>query len=165
MAWQAIKELGIVQQLLTTLNNSINLGFHSPRVCEQDPPGCVCENIVGDNIAIEVTEVVCCEAAKLNAQGQSIYRVWKSGELASHIEYLLSEKDKKTYHGGPYANTLACLFTDEPMLTFDFVKTELTSSVRFGPFLQLTSAFLLFSYEPASKSYPVIPLQFKSEQF
>ncbi len=158
-----IKELGVVKELLTALNNTANLGLHSPRFFEQDPPDCVCANIEGADVAIEVTEVVCSEALSQNAQGKDVYRVWKSGELASHIEHLLSGKDKKTYHGGPYVNTLVCLFTDEPMLTFDFVKAELTS-ISFGPFLQLTSAFLLFSYEPVSKSYPVIALQFKSDQ-
>ena len=158
-----IKELGVVKELLATLNNTTNLGLHSPRVCEEDPPDCVCENIEGGNVAIEVTEVICREAARLNAQGQNVCRVWKPDELAFHIEHLLNEKDKKAYHGGPYVNTLACLFTDEPMLNFNFAKTEL-ASVRFGPFSQLTSAFLLFSYEPESKSYPVIPLQLKSER-
>ena len=157
-----IKELGVVKELLTTLNSTTNLGLHSPSVYEQDPPDCICKNVEGGNVAIEVTEVVCSDAARLNAQGQKVHRIWRAGELVSHIERLLCEKDKKYYHGGPYINILACLFTDEPMLTFDFVKSELTHA-NFGPFSQLTSAFLLFSYEPVSKSYPVIPLQFKPQ--
>ena len=156
-----IKELGVVRELLTSLNNTASLDLHSPSVFEQDPPDCVCKNAEGENVAIEVAEVVCQDAARLNAKGQNVYRIWNSGELASHIQHRLNEKDNKTYHGGPYANIFACLFTDEPMLTLDFVKAEL-ASVSFGPFLQLTSAFLLFSYEPVSKSYPVIKLQLKS---
>jgi hypothetical protein len=156
-----IKELSVVKELLTTLNNTTNLGLHSPSVYEQDPPDCVCKNVEGGNVAIEVTEIVCSDAARLNAQGQKVYRVWKSSELASLIELRLSEKDKKNYHGGPYVSILACLFTDEPMLTVEFVKAEL-ASVNFGPFSQLTSAFLLFSYDSVSKSYPAIQLNFKS---
>lgn len=156
-----IKELGVVKELLTTLNNTTNLGLHSPTVYKQDPPDCVCKDLKGGNVAIEVTEIVCSDAARLNAQGQNVYRVWKSSELASLIEHRLSEKDKKNYHGGPYVSILVCLFTDEPMLTVDFVKTEL-ASVSFGSFMQITSAFLLFSYDSASKSYPAIQLNFKS---
>jgi hypothetical protein len=156
-----IKELGVVRELLTSLNNAANLGLHSPSIYDQDPPDCNCKNREGNNVAIEVTEIVCSEAVRLNAQGQKVYRNWKSGELTTHIEHLLTEKDKKNYHGGPYVSIFACLFTDEPMLTVDFVKAEL-ETVRFGPFSQLTSAFLLFSYDPTSKSYPVIPLNFKT---
>jgi hypothetical protein len=155
-----IKELGVVRELLAALNSTVNLGLHTPSIFEQDPPDCVCKNSKNDNVAIEVAEVVCQNAARLNAKGQDVYRVWQTGELASHIQHRLNEKDNKTYHGGPYADLFACLFTDEPMLTLDFVKAEL-ASVSFGPFLQLTSAFLLF-YEPVSKSYPVIKLQLKS---
>ena len=81
-----IKELGVVRELLATLNNTTNLGLHSPCIYEPDPPDCICKNSQGNDVAIEVTEVVCSEAARLNAKGQKVYRVWKSGEHASLIE-------------------------------------------------------------------------------
>ena len=45
-------------------------------------------------------------------------------------------------------------FTDEPALTF----SQGISDWRqlFGPFAQLTHAYLLFSYDPGTKSYPVV---------
>lgn len=151
------KELGVVEELIS----SLNIGLHSLSIYKPDPPDCICENSSGGLVAVEVVEVVCQDSAKLNAQGKNVHRIWKSGELTSHIERLLTQKDGKNYHGGPYVDTIACLFTDEPMLTFAYAQAEL-EPVCFGPFLQLTSAFLLFSYDPASRSYPVLPLKFKS---
>jgi hypothetical protein len=87
-------------------------------------------------------------------------RLWNPGDLTVHIGHRLNEKDKKTYHGGPYAETVACLFTDEPMLTLPQATSEL-SVQRFGPFKQITSGFLVFSYDPNTKSYPIIELTFQ----
>ena len=67
-------------------------------------------------------------------------------------------KDRKVFHGGPYAEVIACLFTDEPALSVKFAAQELTGKV-FGPVAQLTSAYLLFSYQPATKSYPALRLE------
>ena len=117
---------------------------------------------MGELVAIEVAEVVCEDTARINAQGEDVYRNWKPGELKAHILRLLSEKDGKNFHGGPYLAIIACLFTDEPMLTFNKAQLELEEQL-FGSFKQLTAAFLLFSYEPTSQSYPVFELKFKNE--
>lgn len=154
------KELGVVEELIASLNRSAGLDLHSPQIQQPDPPDCFCSNASGERVGIEVAEVVCKNAARLNAQGKNVMRVWGVGELAAHIAHRLKEKDGKAYHGGPYAALIACLFTDEPMLSLAQATAEL-SSHRFGPFKQLTSAYLLFSYEPSIKSYPVLHLEFK----
>jgi hypothetical protein len=122
-----------------------------------DPPDCVCLTNSGDSVAIEVVEVVCEEATKLNAKGSEVMRIWRPGELTNHILALLRKKDNKQFHGGPYESIIACLFTDEPMLTFEQARAELGNQ-SFGPFNQLDAAYLLFSYQPASQSYPFIHL-------
>jgi hypothetical protein len=109
-------------------------------------------------VAIEVSEVVCERAAQLTAQGNEVYRVWKDGELATHVARLLSAKDGKAFNGGPYAEIIACLFTDEPALSSEYALSQL-NDVQFGGLRQLTSGFLLFSYDPGTKSYPVCPLR------
>jgi hypothetical protein len=53
---------------------------------------------------------------------------------------------------------IVCVFTDEPMLTLDAAIAELVHA-DFGAFCQLTRAFLLLSYNPGTKSYPVVPLR------
>ena len=152
------KELGVVEELLASINRATPAGLHSPKIHKPDPPDCVCLDSEGRLVAMEVTEVVCSEAARLTARGESVMRVWRPGELTQHVERLLSTKDQKTYHGGPYEQIAVALFTDEPMLTFEDAIGELEGRL-FGPFRQLTAAFLLMSYVPSSKSYPVIPLR------
>src|SRR6266704_1207793 len=96
------KELGVVEELLVSLNSAYGLGWRAPTLQKPDPPDCTCLTPSGDRVAIEVAEVVCEIATRLNAQGQSVVRNWQTGELRTHIAALLQEKDAKTYHGGPY---------------------------------------------------------------
>jgi hypothetical protein len=44
------------------------------------------------------------------------------------------------------------------MLTFEAARAEL-SKAKFGPFKQITGAFLLFSYQADTRTYPVIKLE------
>jgi hypothetical protein len=152
------KELGVVEELLESINRTTAAGLHSPRIYKPDPPDCVCLDGEGHLVAIEVAEVVCAEAASRTARGGSIMRVWRPGDLADYVAQLLRVKDRKTYHGGPYRQIAVSLFTDEPMLTLQDVLAELKGR-PFGPLRQVTAAYLLTSYEPRAKSYPVISLQ------
>ena len=140
------------------LNRTTGLGLCSPREHSPDPPDCVCLDAAGKSVAIEVAEVVCETAARLNAQSQAVYRSWQPGELVNHVARVLREKDEKTFHGGPYQAIIACLFTDEPALTFAQASRELNGQA-FGPFRQLTAAYLLFSYDPGTQTYPVVELR------
>jgi hypothetical protein len=148
-----------VEELLTSLNSAVaTTRYHSPIIHTPDPPDCVCLNAENGKVAIEVVEVVDQQAVHLNEQGHSVYRVWNEGELAGHIGELLRRKDTKLYHGGPYAETIVCLFTDETMLVPDNVARELAEE-SFGPFKQLTGAILLFSYGVGGKpGYAHVPL-------
>jgi hypothetical protein len=151
------KELGVVEELLPALN-VLGLGLHNLRVQRPDPPDCVCDDANGKPMAIEVAEIVCEHAARLNAQGHKVYRAWRPGDLGAAITARLSEKDAKTFHGGPFSTIAVCLFTDEPALAVDFAKCELAAA-SFGPYRQIGAAYLLFSYDPGSKSYPLLPLR------
>lgn len=155
------KELGVVEELVVALNCTANLGLHSERMFSPDPPDCVCLNAAGEAVAIEVAEVVCEKAVRRNAQGDEVFRQWRPGELALHVARQLAEKDRKVYHGGPYQSIIACLFTDEPALTVHQATDELSSEV-FGPFQQLSAAYLLFSYQPSTRSYPVVQLRVRA---
>jgi len=152
------KELGVVEELLESVNRMGRTGYYSPQIYRPDPPDCVCLNSSAALVALEVSEVVCEKAARLTAQGNQVMRVWRPGELTTRVAELLAEKDKKIYHGGPYAEIVASLFTDEPLVTPEHADTEL-SSASFGPYKQLTAAFLLLSYNPNTKTYPVVALR------
>jgi hypothetical protein len=157
---QGRKELGVVEDLLESLNRS-GAGLSSPRLHRPDPPDCTCIDASGNVLALEVTEVVCETAARLTAQGQDVMRVWNPGELSTHIASRLADKDSKRFNGGPFAGTVVCLFTDEPMLTVQQARDELKGTA-FGPFKQLTAAYLLMSYDTSTKTYPVLPLRMTS---
>ena len=151
------KELGIVDELVSGLNG-LGLRLRHLRVQRPDPPDCVGEDQNGNSVAIEVAEIICEDAARLNARGHKVCRAWRPGDLGATITASLSKKDTKTYHGGPFSTIAVCLFTDEPMLTVDFAKREL-ASLSFGPYKQIDAAYLLFSYDPGSKGYPIVTLR------
>lgn len=151
------KELGVAEEFVDSLNSENSLGLFELRLQCPDPPDLTCLDANGGRVAIEIAEIVCEDAVRRTAQGEEVLRVWRPGDLASSVSALLHRKDTKTFHGGPFAQTLVCLFTDEPMLTIQAAREELSAST-FGPFKQITGAFLLFSYLPATQSYPVIKL-------
>jgi hypothetical protein len=151
------KELGVAEEFLESMNAEFSLGLSELRLQCPDPPDLTCIDAKGGRVAIEIAEVVCEEAVRRTAQGQEVLRVWRHGDLTSSISALLHRKDAKVFHGGPFCQTYVCLFTDEPMLTLQAAREELVGS-RFGPFKQITGAFLLFSYQPGTQNYPVIKL-------
>jgi hypothetical protein len=152
------KELGIVEELIVSLNARAGWTLSNLRSQRPDPPDCVCEAAGGKVVAVEVSEIVCELAASANARGERVYRSWRPGELTDSIRTRLEEKDKKTFHGGPYNSIVACLFTDEPALTYEAALKELASQ-SFGPLRQISAAYLLFSYDPGTKGYPLIALR------
>lgn len=151
------KELGVAEELVAALNAGGSLQLSGLVLCNPDPPDLTCQNAQGERIAIEVSEIVCEEAVRLNQLGQDVYRVWQPGELRTGITERLARKDRISLRGGPYRSIYVCLFTDEMMLTQKSVNEELANT-KFGPFNQITGAFLLFSYDPETKSYPVVEL-------
>jgi hypothetical protein len=146
------KELGIVERLV----ESGIVSWRSPQSFSPDPPDCTCVNDAGDAVGVEVVELVSAEAAALNAKGERAMRWWDPGDVTFHVAELLHRKDSKTYHGGPYGELAVCIFTDEPLLIQSEARAELEAA-KFGPFKQLTSAYLLFSYVPG-QGYPVVRL-------
>lgn len=155
---RSIAEKGVVVDLVESLAHRNERQFHSVGIQKPDPPDCICLNELNERVAIEVTEVVCEDAARLNAQGHDVFRNWKDGELADRIAEQLADKDGKKFHGAPYAEVIVCLFTDEPLLTIDRIQQEL-GELYFGPFAQVTSAYLLVSYDPRTKTYPVFTIK------
>jgi len=151
------KELGVVEELINELKTREGWNLGNLRPHRPDPPDCVCKSEDGKTVAIEVSEVVCESAASRNARGEKVYRVWQPGELSEAISARLTEKDKKTFHGGPFDSIVVCLFTDEPALTHEVASRELASQL-FGPLRQVSAAFLLFSYDPGTRTYPFIRL-------
>ena len=153
--WQ--KELTVGEELIRALNTQLGYRLENLELHEPDPPDLTCtEN--GQRIAVEVTELVCAKAVKANEMGSHVYREWRPGEVSAALTELLRRKDSIKLKGGPFSTLWLCIFSDEFTLTAEGVAAEI-STVTFGPFHQIAKAFLLFSYQPGSSTYPVVPLQ------
>ena len=107
-------------------------------------------------MAFEVVELVSQEAVERNEKGEYVYRWWDPEDIRAKVGELLLHKDGKIFSGGPYANIAVVIHTDEPALIADDAR-EALAGVTFGPFRQLTRAYLMFSYMPG-KGYEAIPL-------
>ena len=90
-------------------------------------------------------------------------RFWQPGEFSQEITLALAEKDSKEFHGGPYIAKIVCLYTGEPLLSFDEIRKE-TVYVSFGPYRQITAAYLLFRYDVELKACPIMELNLVAQQ-
>jgi hypothetical protein len=72
-----LKELGVVEELMSAVARSESRVLREPMIHEPDPPDCICFDQSGSRVAIEVTEIVCGKAAALNARGHNVYRHWR----------------------------------------------------------------------------------------
>jgi hypothetical protein len=120
-----------------------------------DPPDVVCLDPCGRSVAVEIVEAVSQEAAHANAKGREVYRDWRPGEFAKHVEALVLGEDAKSLHGGPYSRYIVCVFTDEPAVDVPFATSQL-ALVRLAQLRQISAAYLLMSYDPHSGGYPVL---------
>jgi len=95
----------------------------------------------------------------LERMRHTVYRDWDGAGLVAAVEALLREKDGKTLHGGPFAEYLVVLHTDDYMLDHAEAEEWLRGHT-FGGLRQVTGAYLLFSYVPAIDGCPHIRLNF-----
>jgi len=107
---------------------------------------------------VEVTELVCQEAARRNQKGERIYRDWQTHEVLRKVKDRLQEKDAKVYRGGPYSKIVAIVHTDEPVIAYESYHDPLAAE-SFGPFVQIQEAYFLFSYDPNHSYCPYVQLR------
>lgn len=114
--------------------------------------------------AVELTELVDREAVELNIGSthakSTIYRDWNQKELLDAVEERLRDKDSKEFNGGPYDEKIVVIHTDEPVITFDEYEPILRSYIL-EEFRQITSAYVLFSYDPNSQGFPLVKLSLR----
>jgi hypothetical protein len=90
------KELGVVEDLIRSLNANGEAGLRSPQLYRPDPPDCVCVNAKDQSVAIEVVEAVCEDAARLTAQGDFVMRRWRDGEFRAHVGNCSTRRTEKS---------------------------------------------------------------------
>jgi len=162
-----LEEYGIAQTLTESLNDSGQLFFKRDSLKSRgrgnDPPDCEAEDLKGNHIGIEVTELVDPLAIEnLKKTGTYEWAEWDQAKLIRAIQNRLSAKDNPAnIKGGPYSVYVVIVHTDEPYLNKTFVTAQL-SSISFKHNQLINRAFLLLSYDPEVKAYPYIELEFST---
>lgn len=154
------KELGVGEEFSRSLNAKFGLELLDLRLASPDPPDLVVA-LGSSVIGLEVTELVCSNAIKANKKAGGddlvVYRHWRTGEVRGALQARLAEKNLCQLKGGPFDEFWVCVHTDEPELSPERVAEDL-GHVALGPFPRIDRAFLLFSYTPGTKTYPLIEL-------
>jgi len=155
---KSIKEVGVVKLLLKSLWGHGADSYQNPRASKSDPPDVIAKTIEGATVGFEVRELVDQKAVELNERGKAVYRDWTDSEVVKEVQKIIDEKDSKKYIGGPFEKLIIVIPTDEPLLTVRLLKPVLDKH-EFRQPRQLHEAYLLFSYDPNTKSYPYVRLR------
>jgi hypothetical protein len=126
-----------------------------------DPPDCEGNDLNGNLIGIEVTELVDSEAI-ITFKKNQVYEwtEWDKTKLINSIENRLDAKNiPGRIKGGPYKSYIIIIYTDEPVLNADYTK-DLLKGYRFAKRNLIDRAFLFIFYDPIYKTYPSIELEF-----
>ncbi|MFX0209772.1 MAG: hypothetical protein ACFFDT_27570 [Candidatus Hodarchaeota archaeon] len=128
-----------------------------------DPPDCEANDLDGNLIGIEVTELVDPEAIIAFKKDQVYeWAEWDKTKLIDAINNRLDAKDiPGQVKGGSYASYILIIHTDEPVLNADYAKA-LLKKYHFPKRVLIDRAFLFIFYDPIYKTYPYIELEFKS---
>ena len=151
------KELFVSQEWLNTsgIDNEYNESTLS--LVDDQWPDCQIETNSGDLCGIEVTELVDQEVIQLNERGKDVYRLWTSVEVIEAITERLQTKNNKI-HGGKYSKMIVLIHTDEFEILFNEYN-EAVSNHTFKNMENIDEAYLLYSYDPGHKNYPVSALR------
>jgi hypothetical protein len=156
---KAVKELGVVKDLLTSMNQAGIIHYKNPRPVKDDWPDCTVEDEQGQLIAIEVTELVDEEAIQRSQRGQPVYGRWEDRDILNAVHNILLKKDQKSCHGSLYASVTLVIHTDESELNARRL-FPLIRSGRFPHLSNIKEAYIICSYDPFTETYPYceIPL-------
>jgi len=152
-----IKEIGIVKLLFESMQKKGICPYHNPVSFKNDPPDCIAQDINGNAVAIEVSELVDFETICDAEHNKAKPKYWKNNEVIEHIEQIIYKKEQKKFNGGPYKHYVLLIFTDEPFIeTSDLLNTLI--KYQFKKPRLFDEIYLLFSYDSWSKSYPYVNL-------
>ena len=164
------KELEVLRDLLEGMERDGSATYSQPRLSPFDPPDCIALNSLGELAAFEITEFVSQDAIEINEKARSesgapridqrVMAKWSRESLVGQVTALLQAKDEKKYLGGPFAEHVVVIHTDEPLLIRADVEQWL-SEASFGPYQQLSGAYFLYSYEP-NRGYPFQSLRLRA---
>ncbi|MCW5658417.1 MAG: hypothetical protein KIT60_11995 [Burkholderiaceae bacterium] len=158
-----LEELGPAKELAAALAAAGAPALNDVRVRGRgkDPPDLEAVDATGRRIAIEVTELVDEGAIRAYKAGNRyVFAEWDKSKFLAKLRGLISAKAARhsKLKDGPYPGGYVILvFSDEPILQADAVRTYLTGAV-FEELGDEHRAYLLLSYSPAIKGYPYFAL-------
>ncbi|MCX5848074.1 MAG: hypothetical protein NTW65_01300 [Deltaproteobacteria bacterium] len=162
-----LEEYGIAKIFSESLEDKGQLFFDRNSLRERgrgnDPPDCEATDLLGKHIGIEVTELVDPVAIqRLKISGLYEWAEWDRPKIIRAIDERLKAKDiPAKIKGGPYANYIIIIHTDEPYLNETYVNS-LLRNINFEKRKLINRAFLLLSYDPKVKKYPYVELTFST---
>lgn len=159
---KGIKEAGIMRDYLDARDAQGLPRYVEVTAFKPDPPDFVARDTAGHLTAIELTELVSREAIQANIGAskleECVYRDWTREEVIAAIEERLAEKDRKQFHGGPYNEIHVVIHVDEPVISpSEYV--PILSKTSLAVRQQTSRAFILFSYDPETRGYPLVELR------
>ena len=155
-----VKELDIVKLLFESMQKKGMCSYHDPVSFKYDPPDCIAKDIDGNAIAIEVCELVDFKTVCDAEHNKETPKYWELSEVIEQIEQIVSKKDQKTLNGGPYKQYVLLIFTAEPFIDSNEAINAL-SKYEFKKQKLIDEIYLLFSYDPWSKTYPYLKLNIR----
>ena len=151
------KELGVLEELIRSMEIEGPSSYHSPRIQDPDPPDCSALDAQGALVGFEIAELVSEDAVRRTEQGETLVSDWTPHMVALALNSILLEKDGKSFVGGPYARIAVLVHTDEYLIAYDEVRPYVEGR-SFGPFKTIDEAYLLLSYNPYYQRCPFLRL-------
>jgi hypothetical protein len=156
---KSVMELGIVRELLDSMHHDGDIRYRNARSVNADWPDCEVDDVVGNTVAAEVTELVDEEAVRRAQRDEIDFSYWRDDEIREQIGSILTRKDRKSSHGGLYSKVVLVIHTDE------FTHSHLFPIIRETKFTRLKNiqeAFIIVSYDPKTRTYPWCEIQFEN---
>lgn len=156
------KELGIVDSFLNPINH---IGIHDYvefAIPESDPPDALIYNAYGDEVLLEIVELVNRDAIDSQIQDKPDY--WEQCAKWTDLDYfesnlngLILEKNEKCTHlFDQNRNVQLLIHTNEKWLEA-YYKQHLDAA-NIPEEHDFTSVWLMLGYSTAIKAYPIIPV-------
>jgi hypothetical protein len=148
-------EIEVARQVLSESGESVE---HLQRR-KDDPPDC--EAVIGGvRCGVEVTEFMHEPTHRATMQGTPQFLLWDEKDFLTELNARIGRKDAGQPKGGPYGRYILIFYTDEFSLRHSDVEKFLRNT-SFQTRL-VTDAYFALSYEPSSRSYPVVKLHLKA---
>ena len=161
--YRATKELSIGMHLFQYLEGQEGDRYFDDFDNAEDPPDISAISSDGQKIGVEITELVSNEAIQAQIRGDRAAQVadmvkWPNERIIESIqERIDSKNDVSPDIKAKYQRFILLLHTDEFSLTYTNVEQAINGKV-WGNTENLDEGYLLFSYDPFTKSYPVLKL-------